>query len=145
MTFKSTVKIELELLNEGDMRIGFGSQAMDDLVVAKTRIPKEERGGEARQLLAASLAECACSTLLFLLKWAKIDIKGFKATAEVITDKGADGSICVDSINLNIHVDAPKDEETLKKLERAKALFNRGCLISRSLARGIKTSWTIQT
>jgi len=142
--FKSKVKVELELLNEEDMRIRFSSKSLNDLIIAKSRLPKEERGGEARELLAASLAECTCSVLLFLLKWAKIDFKNFHSTAEVITEKDETGRLYVGSINLNIHFDAPKDEETLKRIERVKRLFNRGCLISRSLEKGIKTNWTIE-
>jgi len=142
--FKPKVKVELELLKGEDIKIRFSSRSMDELIIARTRIPKEERGGEARELLAASLAECACSTLLYLLKWARIDLKDLHATAEVATKEDKDGRLCVDSINLKIHVDTPKNDETTKRLERVKTLFSKGCLISQSLEKGIRTTWTIE-
>jgi len=49
----------------------------------------------------------------------------------------------VDSINLKIHLDIPKDEDTMKKFRRVENLFKRGCLMSRSLERGIKVNYSI--
>lgn len=143
--FKSKVKVDLELLNEEDMKITYSSGSMGELTISKTKIPKEQRGREARELLAASLAECACSTLLYLLKSARIDFKHFHATAEASTKEDEKGQLRVDGVNLKIHINTPENEETARRLERAKTLFNKGCLNSRSLEKGIRTSWTLDT
>lgn len=143
--FKSEAEIELEWVKGEDLKIKFNSECMEDLVIERSRVPPEKMGAEARKLLGASLAECMCSTLFFLLKWAKVESKGFRATADAVAAKDEKGRLCVDSINLTIHLDIPKDEETLKKFERVKNLFKKGCLMDRSLERGIKVNYSIMT
>jgi len=145
LVFKSEAKVELELLREGDLKIKFNGKTMEDLIIKRVGVPSEEMGAEARKLLAASLAECMCSTLLFLLKWANVEFKDFRAVAEAVTAKDEKGRLCVDSINLKIHIDIPKDEDSVKKFRRVENLFKRGCLMSRSLERGIKVNYSIIT
>jgi len=142
LSFKSETKIELEFLKQ-DLRIKFHSDRMRDLILKRSQVPREKLGSEARRLLAASLAECMCSTLLFLLKWAGVDSEGFKATAETITSKDEKGRLCVDSINLTVHLDILEDVETSKKIQRVESLLKRGCLISRSLERGIRVRYSL--
>lgn len=140
----SKVKIEIEWLGKEDFRIKFDSKAMDNLTVAKSRIPREERGGEARELLAASVAECMMSTLLFYLKWAKLEFDGLKTLVEIVTDKDDKGRYSVGAVNLNFVVDSANDEHALRKVERAKKMLDRGCFISRSLTRGIRVNYSIE-
>jgi len=142
-TSKPQIKVEMKLLTGEDMKIKFNSRSMDDLIIARSRVPREETGGEAQELLAASVAECMGSTLFFLLRWAQIKLEDFQATVEVITDRDEQGRNCVMGINLNLDVDVKKDDETLKKIDRVKNIFNRGCLISRSLERGIKVNYSL--
>jgi organic hydroperoxide reductase OsmC/OhrA len=143
--FKDEAKIEIEWFDGGNLRINFKSGSMNDLAMDRSRVPPDNAGGEARKLLAASVAECMGSTLFFLLKWANVEFKGFRATAEAVTAKDEKGRLCVDGVNLTIDVDISKDEETLRKFERVKNLFKKGCLISRSLERGVKAKYSIVT
>lgn len=145
-TFQSEAKIELEWLEGEDFKIRFNSEGLKlTLVVERSRVPPEKVGGEARMLLAAALAECMASTLFFLLKWAKVEVKRFGATANAVTGKDENGRLNVDRVDLTLNLDIPKDEETLKKFERVKTLFKRGCLMSRSLEKGIKVNYSIVT
>ena len=143
MSFKSEAKIDLELLESGDLKVRFNSECLNDLTIKRAGVPKEKIGAEARELLAASLAECMCSTLFFLLDWAKVKFTGFRASAYVATGKDEKGSVHVDSINLAISLKIPKDEETLEKFKRVESLFKKGCLMSRSLERGIRVGYSI--
>jgi len=145
VSFKSEIKIELEQPKDGDMLIKFNSETMNDLIVKKAGVPKEKMGGEARQLLAASLAECMCSTLISILEWARVKYRKLNATVTVSTDKDERGRICVDEIDVKIKLEIPEDEESEKRLRRAENLFKRGCLMSRSLERGIKVNYKIET
>ena len=145
MSFKSEIKIELEQPKDGDMLIKFNSETMNDLIVKKAGVPKEKMGGEARQLLAASLAECMCSTFISILEWARVKYRKLNATVTVSTDKDERGRICVDEIDVKIKLEIPEDEESEKRLRRTENLFKRGCLMSRSLERGIKVKYKIET
>ena len=145
-TFQSEAKIELEWLGGEDFKIRFDGEGLKlTFVVERSRVPPEKVGGEARMLLAAALAECMASTLFFLLKWAKIEVKRFSATANAVTGKDETGRLNVDRVDLTLNLDIPKDEETTKKFERVKTLFKRGCLMSRSLEKGIKVNYSIVT
>jgi organic hydroperoxide reductase OsmC/OhrA len=139
------IKIELEQPHGGDLHIKFNSETMGDLVVKKAGVPKEKMGGEARQLLAASLAECMLSTFASLLDWARVKYSKLRADVTVSTEKDEKGRLCVGQINVNIEVETPDDEESQKRLKRAEALFKRGCLMSRSIERGIKVSYAVNT
>ena len=143
MSFKSETKIDLEQLENGDLLIKFNSETMKDLIVKKADVPKEKMGGEARQLLAASLAECMCSTFISILEWARVKYGKLHAIVTVSTGKDERNRLCVDQIDVNFKVEIPQDEESAKRFRRAENLFKRGCLMSRSLERGIKVSYKI--
>jgi len=143
MSFRSEVKIEVEQPRNGDMLIKFSSETMDNLIVKKAGVPKEKMGGEARELLAASLAECMCSTFVSLLEWARLEYGKLHATVTAFTDKDEVGRLCVDRIDVNIDVEVPDDEESRKRFRRVENLFKRGCLMSRSLERGIKVNYKL--
>lgn len=143
VSFKTETKIELERLENGDLLIKFNSETIRDLIVKKRETLKEKMGGEARQLLAASLAECMCSTFISLLDWARVDYEGFQADVDVFTGEDDKGRLCVDSIEAKIDVKITEDEETKRKFKRAENLFKRGCFMSRSLKRGIDVRYSV--
>jgi len=143
MSFKPETKIELEQLENGDLLIKFNSETMRDLTVKKAGIPKEKMGGEARQLLAASLAECMFSTFISLLDWTRLKYGKIRAVVTAFTEKDEKGRLCVDRVNVNLDVEIPEDEESQQRFRRAESLFRRGCLMSRSLERGIKVSYEV--
>jgi len=145
MSFKPETKIELERLENGDLLIKFNSETMRDITVKKTGVPKGKVGGEARQLLAASLAECMCSTFISLLDWTRLKYGKLRAVVTAFTEKDEKGRLCVSRIDVNINVEIPEDEESAKRFKRAENLFKRGCLMSRSLERGIKVNYEIHT
>jgi uncharacterized OsmC-like protein len=137
------IKIELEQPQNGDLLIKFNSETMDDLIVKKAGVPKEKMGGEARKLLAASLAECMFSTFASLLDWARVKYSKLRADVTVSTEKDERGRLCVGQVNVKIEVEIPGDEESQKRFRRAENLFKRGCLMSRSLERGIKVNYAV--
>lgn len=139
----SKATVEVEWLGKEDLRVRFSGKSVDELTVAKSRVAREERGGEARELLAASVAECMTSTLPFYLEWAQVEFRGLRSTAEVITDKDEKGRYCVSMINLNFDIDTSEGETTLKKIERVKKMLDRGCFMSRSLEGGVKVNCSI--
>jgi len=145
MSFESEIKIELEQPRDGDLMIRLNSDSIKDIIVKKRGIPREKMGGEARQLLAASLAECMCSTFVSLLEWARVEYEKLQASVTVSTGKDEKGRLCVSQIDVDMAVDISRDEENLKRFGRVENLFKRGCLMSRSLERGIKVVYKIDT
>jgi len=144
LAFQSEAKVELEL-EEGFLKVKFNSENMNDITIKLSQVSSESIGAEARKLLAASLAKCMCSTLLFLLKWARVKFEKFRAVANVSVTKDEKGKLCVGEIKLKIHIKIPKDNETLERFKKVEKIFKRGCLMSRSIERGIKVSYSIIT
>ena len=130
--------IDLTWLENEDLVISFNDDNIDDLVIRKPTIPSVEGGSEARKILAASLAKCMSSTLYHLLKFNNIEFRNFKANAEAITEQDTKGTIYVNSIDLTISLSIPPDDATRRKFQRIKRIFDRGCLLSRSLKKGLK-------
>lgn len=145
MAISSDVKVEIEKLQNTDLKIKFNSKSMEDIIIKRSGILKNQKGAEARQLMAASLGECMCSTLIFLLEWVRIDLETFNATIHVHTGKDEDNRRCVTGINLIINLQTQLDQENVKKIKRVKKLFEKGCLISRSLSRGINITYSINS
>jgi len=140
-----TVRVELEWLGDEDLRVKFGSRAFDDLTIMKSRVPPEERGGEARELLAASAVECMATMLLYLLKKVRVDLQGLRAAAEVTAGKDEEGNLCVEAVDVAIRVGIPGDDEARSRFERVRTILQKGCLISRSLERGVHVRYDIST
>jgi len=135
------VSVELEYLGGLDFKVKFAHGAVDDLVVAGSRVSPEQMEGISRKLLAASVAYCTTGWLFTLLKKTRVDVDALKSKAEVTTVKDESGRDYVNEIGLQIQVEVPNED--LTAFERCKAIVERGCLITRSLRKGIKVTASI--
>ena len=135
------VGVELEYLGDVDFKVKFGHGAMDDLVIAASRVPKGQSGGVARKLLAASVTYCMAGWLFTLLQKTRVDVNALKAKTEVTMGKDESGRDFVDKIDMQIQVQI--SDEDVNAFERCKSIVNRGCLISRSLIKGVKVTHSI--
>ena len=135
------VGVELEYLGGLDFKVKFAHGALDDLVIAGSRVPPEQMEGVSRKLLAASIAYCTTGWLFTLLKKTRVDVAALRSKAEVIMAKDESGRDFVDEIGLEVQVEVP--DEDLIAFERCKAIVERGCLITRSLRKGIRVTASI--
>jgi len=135
------VGVELEYLGDVDFKVKFGHEAMDDLVIAASCVPEDQRGGVARKLLAASVTYCVAGWLFTLLQKSRVDVDALKARTEVTMSKDESGRDFVDKIAIQIQVQI--SDEDVNTFERCKSIVDRGCLISRSLIRGVKVTHSI--
>ncbi len=135
------VGVELEYLGDIDFKVRFGHGAMDDLVIAASRVSEDQSGGVARKLLAASVSYCMAGWLFTLLQKTRVDVNALKAKAEVTLSKDESGREFVDKIDMQIQVQI--SDEDVNAFERCKSIVDRGCLISRSLIKGVKVTHLI--
>jgi len=135
------VGVELEYLGDVDFKVKFGHGAIDDLVIAASRVPEDQGGGVARKLLATSVMYCMAGWLFTLLQKTRVDVDALKASAEVTMSKDESGRDFVDKIDMQIQVQI--SDEDVNAFERCKSIVDRGCLISRSLMRGVKVTHLI--
>jgi len=139
--YMKKVGVELEYLGDVDFKVKFGHGAMDDLIIAASRAPEDQRGGVARKLLAASVTYCMAGWLFTLLQKTRVKVNALKAKTEVTLSKDESGRDFVDKINIQIQVQI--SDEDVNAFERCKSIMNRGCLISRSLIKGVKVTHSI--
>jgi len=144
LSFRPEVKVKIESLENGDLIIRFNSKMINDLRIKRHSVSAEKAGGEARQLLAASLATCLCSAFLSILEHTGVEYKKLHAIATVHTGEDEMGHLCVNEIKIDLKVEIPKGGDVAEGFERAKQIIRRGCLISRSLEKGIKVNYGIE-
>lgn len=135
------IGVELEYLGDVDFKVKFRHGAMDDLVIATSRVPEDQSGGVARKLLAASATYCMTGWLFTLFQKTRVDVNALKAKIEVKMGKDESGRDFVDKIDMQIQVQI--SDEDVNAFERCKSIVNRGCLISRSLIKGVKVTHSI--
>ena len=133
--------IEQQLLGEGRYKITFNHDALEDLRIDLSELPEEKRYGIARRFLAASATWCTCGVLKYALKARGVNISDMTAESSVQMGKDEKGRNVVVRIDIDISVDIP--EENREDLERYHRLVEAGCLVSRSLERGIEVNHSI--
>jgi len=132
------VLISLEYCkDEGTLHIDLGDTSLKDITIDFSKTT----GGEARALLAASVAECMGSWLLHFLKRHEENLAEFKIIARTITSIVGEENV-VDKITLEVHVKIAGSESDYEKYEKIiRRIITKGCLISRSLENGIKVEY----
>jgi len=135
------VGVELEYLGDLDFKLKFAHGAIDDLVIAGSRVSPEQMEGVSRKLLAASVVYCTTGWLFTLLKKTRVDVGALRSKAEVTIAKDESGRDFVNEIGLQVQVEVP--DQDLIAFERCKEIVERGCLITRSLRKGIKVTASI--
>ncbi|MGQ9460897.1 MAG: OsmC family protein [Candidatus Bathyarchaeaceae archaeon] len=135
------IGVELEYLGGLDFKVKFAHGAVDDLVIAGSRVSPEQMEGVSRKLLAASVAYCTTGWLFTLLKKTRVEMGALRSKAEVTMAKDESGRDYINEICLQVQVNIP--DEDLNAFERCRAIVERGCLITRSLRKGIKATASI--
>ena len=132
---------KLELIGDNDYRFIFDHDALNEIDVELSKIPKDKRAGVARSFLAASATYCMAGSINYMLKARGVDVNGISATSSVIMGKDDKGKSFVEGLNLKIHVDIP--DESRDVLDHCVSILKDGCLVTRSLKKGIHVDHSI--
>ncbi len=132
---------KLELIRDNDYRFIFDHDALNEIDVELSKIPKDKRAGVARSFLAASATYCMAGSINDMLKARGVDVNGISATSSVIMGKDDKGKSFVEGLNLKIHVDIP--DESRDVLDHCVSILKDGCLVTRSLKKGIHVDHSI--
>ena len=143
---KYVPKVEMQWLgntltygNE-DLLFKFNHKALPPLLMHKSVLPKEERAGTSRELLAAVASECMVEWMIMSLKRAEIPIEEFETVTDAKTGTDEDGRAVIGSCDTEVTLRVADD-----RLEEAKLILEHllevGCLMSRSVGRGVKFNY----
>ncbi len=128
---------------QGDVHtISTGGKALGSIVVDNTNIPATERGGTAKQLLAASALFCYCSALVGALDGRGAKYSDIKGTATLHVGGNDLGQGRVKKIDIEVRVTLP--EEDLEIFERCSKIMRQGCLVTGSLHDGIEMAYDLK-
>jgi uncharacterized OsmC-like protein len=133
--------VNVEILQESDWKFTFDHEALEDIVVALTKLPEEKRSGIARKLLAAAATYCMAGSLKLCLEENGVEIDDLSAYSKIKMGKAESGINIVETIDLKVLITVP--EENYKELEHCREILKEGSLITRSLERGIKVNHSI--
>jgi osmotically inducible protein OsmC len=132
---------KIKLIGENDFRFIFHHDALNDIEVVLSKIPKDKRAGVARSLLAASATYCLAGSINYMLKARGVDVKGIDASSTVDMGKDDKGKSVVEGLNLEVHVDLPDEKRDM--LDHCVKILKDGCLVTRSLKKGIHVKHNI--
>ena len=141
MEVEKNQSVEVEVVGDGKLEISYNSPLLEDHLLDYPSVPEEERLGQMRRLLCASVVGCFTGTVYFALASRGAQIKTLKGTGVASTGKADESSPKVRTIDIRVEVDI--DDEDSQIFERVKKIVEEGCLISRSIAPSITVTHSI--
>jgi organic hydroperoxide reductase OsmC/OhrA len=130
--------VEINLLENGDYYLKLNHDALENVKVSLSKIPKDKRGGVARALFSASALYCMAGSLKSLLSARKVPVKDIIGSVSIKMGKDEKGRPLVESMELDIDVDIP--DEYRSQLDRCIGYLEEGCLITRGMKKGINVT-----
>lgn len=125
-----------------EQRIGAGPGPLGDICISYAGTPEEERGGVAKQLLAASALHCFCSALSKALETRGAKYDKISGSATVTT--GLDEKKRARVVGMRLDVAVYMDEEYDFIFERVEKIMRQGCLVTASLEAAFPVSHVLR-
>jgi uncharacterized OsmC-like protein len=129
-------KLELELIDKLQFNVKFDLPEASDLLMDEPPVfGGSGLGPNASRAIAAGISNCLSASLVFCLRKSKADLKGLKAVATGTIGR-EDGLLRLQKVDVKI---IPKlgSENDIDKLERCKGLFEKYCIVTESIRRGL--------
>ena len=132
MAASKEIVVNVDLVGEEQLRIGYNSPMLADHVLDYAGAPQEVKPGQMRRLLCASAVGCFADSVYFMLIGRGVEVRAMHSTGTLHSDVGDNplGAI-------HIHVEVEIDDEAVPTLDRVRELLAKGCLVTRGLARGM--------
>ena len=128
--------IELELIDKMQFKVKFDLPEASDMLMDEPPVfGGSGLGPNASRVIAAGVSNCLSASLVFCLRKAKADIRGMKVESRG-TIAREDGLLRLQKIDVKIF---PKfgSKNDLEKFERCKGLFEKYCIVTDSIRRGL--------
>ena len=129
-------EIELELIDKLQFNVKFDLPDASDFIMDEPpTFGGSGLGPNAARVIAAGVSNCLSASLTFCLRKARADLKGMKAIARGTVGR-EEGLLRLQKIDVKLY---PKfsTEDDLDKLERCKGLFEKYCIVTESIRKGL--------
>lgn len=132
----STVSVSLEWKEGLTFSLAFDGTPLDTMLIDETHEVHELVGPTPSRLLAAAVAGCLSSSLLFCLSKKGLSPGTFTARAEVSSGRNETGRLRITGITVRL-VPSSTDPAVVKRLEECKNFFETYCTVTESIRHGI--------
>lgn len=119
-----------------------GVPGLEKIVVDQTNVPENERGGLAKQLLAASTLACYGATLSSALAARGVTDAKIKGSASFGFGKNDLGQGRITAMTLTFHVELKEADREV--FERCAKIMRAGCLVTGSVHEGIQMKYELE-
>lgn len=129
-------KLELELIDKLQFNVKFDLPKAPDLLMDEPPdFGGDGLGPNASRAIAAGVGNCLSASLTFCLRKVRADLKGMRVVGTGTIGR-EDGLLRLQKIDVEIHPKFGTDDD-LDKLERCKGLFEKYCIVTESVRRGL--------
>ena len=135
--------VTLSLLEGYSFRIDFDDEALEPLHSDESPPLGRGTGPSPSRLLAAAVANCLASSLLFCLRRSRVDVREMKAKARVTLGRNARGRLRVQRIDVELDPSLPPGH--VDQLARCKGVFEDYCTVTASIRDGITIAASVVT
>lgn len=98
-------------------------------------------GPDPSRLLAAAVAHCMASSLIFCLEKSRIDLRGLSARAKAYFGRNEENRLRIVRIDLEMDADIPEKDRA--RVDKCKSIFEKFCTVSQSVQSGIPIHFSV--
>jgi len=128
----------LELLKGFEFKVKFDLENISDLLMDEPAPVGQGLGPNASRVLSAAVGNCLSASLLFCLTKARVNVKGLKTTVATTLARNEEGYWRVKGIRVKIFPSVK--EEFSAQMKRCIELFERYCIVTQSVRKGINVT-----
>jgi len=134
--------IRIKRLEGYRFEVDFGPEVHGKIFVDEDPPLGSNDGADPSRLLAASIAQCTLSSLLFCMQKSRATVGDMEAEAKITFGRDENRKLRIMGISITADVTVPEEEKA--KLDRCLPMFQDYCTVSQSVKRGIPISTEIK-
>jgi len=134
--------INIRRIESYKFEIDFNLEKADKIIVDEDPPQGNNEGGDPSRMLAASIAHCTMSSLLFCMEKSRATVGEMSAKAKVAFGRDENKRLRITDIRLDIDVKVP--DADIPKLQRCIPIFEDFCTVTQSVKKGINIKTEIK-
>lgn len=134
--------VEIEFIDKMEFKVKFDVPKHELILDETKEVGGDEKGPSASRLLASAIGNCLSASLIFCMRKSKIEFSALKTFVNGKIERDENGLLRIKEINVEL---LPKlKNEDLEKLNKCKEIFEKYCIVTESVRKGIKVNvWLI--
>lgn len=135
-------RVSLALEEGYRFRIRCGKDGAPSIVSDEPAPLGAGEGPNPAELLAAAVGNCLANSLLFCMRKARLDVRGFEAEVSTTMVRDPNGRLRIGA--MGVHLSPAVTPEVRAKMDRCLGLFEDFCTVTQSVRRGIEVAVSVE-